>query len=519
MMKFLRSQSQLVLIVIVAVLGLSFFFYGSTGNLLVGGAGGRPTANDFGRIDGQEISAAQLYDAIRDTRLSLMLRGRSQDLQQPGARAGIAEEAWRQLLFLHEADRLHIDISDRQLVEYIQRMPVFQKNGAYDPQQYQAQMSVLESNYHITPDTFERVLKNNLRLEAVSQALFSSIRATAGDVVTQYEKYYGPSQVSLVSFAAKDFLNASQASPAEIEAEYKAHPDDPAYRTKEKRKVDYVLFSLTPDQIKLAPKDRAAAKEALGQKALDFALALQPEPSASGTTAPAPDFLAEAKKEGLNPATSDFFAADATPANVPPSPSFNNAAFALTKDNAVSGVIDMDTAVAVLHLAGIQGSELRPLAEVQADIQKTVQQRKATQAAEDAARKAAQDLQAAVTKGTDFKAAATALNLKVETIPAFVPAKTPSQDERLGTISYLASTLAVGQVSEPVPAADATLVLHLDSRAKADPAGLAEFETRFRQSRDEQLRQYAYVDWANAYNRRTGTHKPPELDQFGSAVD
>ena len=177
-------------------------------------------------------------------------------------------------------------------------------------------------------------------------------------------------------------MDAAQVSPAEIEAAYKAHPENPAFRSKEKRKVDYVLFMLTPDQVKLPEEEKRAAKNELGEKAIQLAMACLPEPSEHGGATPAPpaDFVTEAKKEGLNPATTEFFTSDTPPANVPPSSAFNTAAFDLTKDNTVSKVIDMENGEAVMHLAEIQPSDLLPLDAVKADITKQLKQEKGIQA-------------------------------------------------------------------------------------------------------------------------------------------
>jgi peptidyl-prolyl cis-trans isomerase D len=518
MMKFLRSQSQTVLWVVLGVIALGFLFYGNSGNFLA--TPGTRLSNDFGRIDGEDLSTSQLFNAIRNTRYSIMLGSQAQMLNQPNAGKQVAEEAWRRLLLLHEADRLHINVSDRELIDYIHNSPLFQdeKTHAYSPQVYQTRMTELQNGLHISPDTFENIIRDNLRVDAVNAALFASVRTSARDVSEQYQKYFGPTQVSLVSFDPKSFADASSVTPDEIASEYKAHSDNPAYRTKEKRKVDYVLFPLSPDQAKLPDKEKAAAKQALGEKALDFALAFQPDPSANGGNTPPPlDFATEAKKRGLTPATTDFFTVDTPPANMPPSPSFNNAAFSLTKENPVSKVIDLDNGVAVLHLADAQPSELRPLDEVKADIAKQIQQTKASQAVQSAVQNAAQALKAAVAKGTDFKAAAAALNLKVETIPAFVPMKVEQNDPRLQTIAYVATSLAEGQVSGPVPvqSTNGTLIVHLDGRTKADPAGIAEFEGRFRNYQDQQLRQAASNDWVNWQSKKPGTHRPPDLDQYG----
>jgi len=522
MMKFLRSQSQTVLIVVLAILGFGFLFYGNAGNLLTTSSGARGHG-DYGRIDGTDLSVAELYDAIHNARDTFIIKGHGEDLEQPGARAQIAEEAWRQLLLLHEADRLHVDITNKQMVEFVQNMPAFQnKSGVYDPEQYKKLMAGLQSNYHISPDTFANVLMNNLRIDAVRNALLSSVRASSQEIAAQYEKYYGPAQITVVTFDPKSFSETAKVTPEEVETEYKNHPENPAYRTAEKRKVDYVLFELTPEQAKLPEDDktRAIAKDALGQKALDFAQSLQPDPTAPANTPPA-DFLAGAKKQNLKSGTTDFFTPESSPAGVTPSPAFNSAAFELNKDNPISKVVEMANGVAVLHLVEIQPSNLRPLDEVKPEIVKSLQQTRGMLAQQIAVQSAAQSLKDAVAKGIDFKAAAAALHLKTESLPAFVPVESSEKDMRLRTIAYAATTIPVGGVSEPIPnqADNSVYIVHLDGRTKADPAKLEKFVTQFRDREEQRLRSYVYVDWATWRTKRPGTHKPPELERYAAVAE
>jgi len=528
MMKFLRSQSQTVLVVVLGVIGLGFLFYGNAGNLLT--ASGGHTSNDFGRIDGDDVSFAQLTDAIRTTRESLELSGQAEKLRQQGASKAVAQEAWRQLLVLHEADRLHINVSDKELAEAIKAMPDFQKDGVFSPDLFKMRMTLMQNLLRVpqedgvdaataTQETFAKIIRNQLRINAVTGVLFGNARSSAHDVADQYEKYYGPVTVSYVAFDPKVMAASVQVTPADIEKEYKDNPTNPAYRTKEKRKVDYVLFPLTPEEMKLPADQKAKAMDALGEKATKFALSFLPDPSAAaGSTFTPPDFQAEATKEGLTPMTTDLFAADAAPSNLPPSPAFNSAAFSLTKENAISKVIELENGVAVLHLADIQPSELRPLNEVKADIEKSLRQNQATQTTAVTAKIMAGTLKAAVAKGTDFKTAAAGMKLKVESMPAFVPAKLEGNDPKQQTIAYASTTLKAGQVSEAVPVEsdNSYLVIHIDDRAKADPAGLAQFETRFRQSQDQQIRSVVYADWADWKSKQPGTHRPPDLEAYGS---
>jgi hypothetical protein len=529
MMKFLRSQSQTVLVVILAILGLSFLFYGNVGNILTSSENHGPS--DYGSIDGDSLTGSDLFDAIHDTRYALIMQGRAKDLSQPGIGPMVAEESWRQLLLQREADKLHIDVSNQELVDFIHHYPLFMdpKTGLYSPDIYQNRIAQLQGIFRIPSDSgpdplattravVENVLRQQLRAEAVRKALFSTIRTTAGDVAAAYEKIYGPVTVSVVTFDPKAYAATVTVTPDEIAAEYKDHPQNPAYRTQEKRRIDYVIFPLTPDQTKLPDKDKSAALDALGQKALDFALAFQPDPSLNPEGFTPPDFATEAKKRGLTSTTTDFFTVDAPPTGLPPSPAFNNAAFDLSKDNPVSKVIELSDGVAVLHLAEIQPSDLRPFDEVKDAIKQQILTVKAANAADEASKSTTQALQTALAGGADFKSAASALNLKAETLPAFVPGKVDNNDQRLGMIAYITAGLEVGKISPPLPMQNdnTILLVHLDSRAQADPAGLADFEVNYRESRDNNLRTQVYIDWADWLDKKPGTHKPLDLDQYGS---
>ena len=217
MMRYLRSQSQTVLVVLLAVLGLGFILYGNVGIILT--SSGNRGPSDYGSIGGENLTGSDLFDAVHNERNSLILQGRGQVLNQEGVGPPIAEEAWRQLLVQHEADKLHIDVdvnsnvSKQDLVNYIHQYRLFQdpKTGVFSPEIYQNRLAQLQGLFRIPSDSgtdplatteaaVENVLRQQMRAEAVRKALFSTIRAPAGDVSAAYEKTYGPATVSLVTF-------------------------------------------------------------------------------------------------------------------------------------------------------------------------------------------------------------------------------------------------------------------------------------------------------------------------------
>ena len=531
MMSFLRSQSQTVLALVLLVIAFGFLFYGNAGNILT--FGGARTSNDYGRIDGEDLTVGDVYDAVREERYTLIINGQSAQLQQPGMPAEIARSAWAQLLLEREADRLHIEVGPTEIADFIRKIPTFQdpKTHAFDIEVYNARMKDLQQLLHVTPDAgadpvaatrgiFENIVRDTLRTNAVREALFGSARKSATEVSDEYSRLYGPTTISYVTFDPKAYAAQIHVTPADIETQYKNNPTTPAYRTQEKRKIDYVLFTLTPDQQKLPEDQKQAAKEALGQKALDFVLAFQPDPSAApGTPAPNLDFTAEAQKRSLAPASTDFFAADQPPAGVPPSSAFNQAAFELSKDAPVSKVVELDNGVAVLHLAEIQPSALRPLDEVKAEIEKDLIAKNASQSASTSAQIMSKLIAAQVAKGTAFPAAVAALKLPVQviTVPTFVP-DSVKQDPKLQMLAYQSVQLKNNEVSAPFALSEdgPFAIVHVDNRAAADPAGLAAFDKEFRARQDSQLRGIVEADWVNWKSRQPGTRRPAQLEAYGT---
>ena len=121
-------------------------------------------------------------------------------------------------------------------------------------------------------------------------------------------------------------------------------------------------------------------------------------------------------------------------------------------------------------------------------------------------------------KGGDFKAAAAAQHLAVQTAPTIVPHSAPENSQLLEALAYFSTQLAVGEVSGPIPVetTNSVVILHVDSRAPADPAGLADFEKSFRASQDDQLREAALRDWVTWMDRQPGTRPPPHLEAYGA---
>jgi peptidyl-prolyl cis-trans isomerase D len=528
MMKFLRSQSQTVLVLVLVFIAVGFLFYGNAGNLLSVGMG-RASSNDFGRIDGEDLTIADLYDSVRETRDWFLINGGNPaQLRQAGATTQVARIAWGQLLLQREAERLHINIGNDETLDFISKFPRFQKNGGFDLATYNDQMKELQVMLHVAPedgsdpvkatkDLFEKLVRNQLGAKAAQRALFNSVRTPSQDVDQEYAKRYSPVTVSYVTFDPKMFAGKEPISQADLEKEYQANPTNPAYRTQEKRKVDYVLFMLPPDQQKLPDDQKAVAKDALGQKALTFVLAFQPNPSAdTGTTPPVPGFLAEAQKESLTSGTTDFFAEDQPAPGVPPSSAFNQAAFSLSKDNSISKVVELENGVAVLHLAEIQPSDLRPLAEIKDLVQKDLLAKLTAKSLQDYASFSSKGLQEAVAKGTLFAKAAADAHEQVTTLPAFVPAQA-GNDPKLGMFAEVAYEMKDNAVSAPFELENGQMaVLHVDSRAKPDQAGFADFEKAYRAQADQTLRQGALQDWVTWKSHQTGTRIPPQLDAYGS---
>jgi peptidyl-prolyl cis-trans isomerase D len=309
-----------------------------------------------------------------------------------------------QALIAQEAKRLHITVSSQEVASKIESMPAFQRNGHFSRRLY---LNLLRYN-RVNPVDFEQSTWQDLLYQKVkalvagpasfvtSEELNSllllqnkkwqlsyvkvlarryqdKVKITEADLKTYYdahkELYRQPEKitVSYLLFQPKDYTGQVKVTDQEVTKYYQAHEE--AYRVPERVRGRHILIKLPPNaskkEVEKARKE-ALKIEKLAKSGKDFAK------------------LAEKYSQGPSAKNGGDLGYFARGTMVKP---FEDAVFSMKKGE-ISGPIRTRFGFHIIKVLDIQPAHTKPLAEVKAEIVKTLKLKKARSIALNAADKA-----------------------------------------------------------------------------------------------------------------------------------
>lgn len=493
MITFLSHKLRSLMIVLLAIVGISFIFFG---NWTPSGA----HSNVVGKINGQSITNPTFAAAQTATSLIYTLQtGRVAEQSD-----ALTRQTWSRLLILDAADRAGLGVSEEQAVKYIRSLPLFQnKEGKYDPAVYDLFDRNFLSPRAISVARLIEIVREQLRFEAMVEAVSRTAFVQPANVSKVLDQLYGPAEVAVVRFDLAQLQGQIKPTPEQLQAYYEKNKA--SFQTPEKRQVQYLSFKLTPQQQKLTGKERMDAMQALGQQAFNFAQSLNPD-----TATQPPSFEEGAKAANQTIATSPFVAAEEILLG---DASLTLAAFNLSQTAPVSDVLEVQDGYYVLKLSGVQPAQPLPFAQVQAKVSQEFVKSTAFQQISDKAVKARETLAAKLAGGADWAAALQAAGVTATDLPAFVPAEgAPAKVTNADVVGSSARKLMPGQLSELRPTNDGVLLVYLKKRGPVDEAKRAKFEPLILAQLEEQSRYQVVGDWVLSLSRNKGTQNPRELD-------
>src|SRR5262249_2022697 len=83
----------------------------------------------------------------------------------------------RETVFLKEADKYGVEVTDAEVAQYIQSIPAFQHDGKFDQQTY---IQVLYQVIHTPPDEFEDERRKDIKIQKLQMILASAVKI--GDI-------------------------------------------------------------------------------------------------------------------------------------------------------------------------------------------------------------------------------------------------------------------------------------------------------------------------------------------------
>jgi peptidyl-prolyl cis-trans isomerase D len=458
-----------------------------------------PAGRAAGVVFGKEVSR-EAFEAQRrfvQERLEARFGAASQALQE----AMVTQIAWDRIMLLEEARRRKFRVEDREVVEALRQIPLFQQDGRFAPERYR---QILRAQNQ-SPQAFEERLRADLLVEK----LIGSARAATVVGDEEVRRAYAESRETLAAsfLLVEPSAFADQAAAALTEEELRAAYDARAetFRIPERLTVEYAGrtreelaagLSVTDEEIGAFYQDRQAefatedgaakpleeAREEVRQRLIaerlrrpwtDLALELEED---LGAKRP---FEEIAERRGLARKAVGPFPAGSPWVAGGPEPAVLQAASGLA-DGELSELIETDNGLYVARVTAREASRVPPFEEVRSRLRDQLVEERAREAA----KRRAEELRAALTQrqadGLRFEEAALAEGLQVRTARF-----TRTQPiEPLGVVEAVNAAAFATPPGELTPVLEAPagfVMLRPEERQPADMSGFAEAEAALRQ--------------------------------------
>ena len=492
MITLLRKHHRWLMIVI-AILAIPFCLYFTKTDWSA------QRADHLGTIYGRTVTRvefqrnARLFNLARDLGMMTLL----QDFTAGASSEATAysEFTWNRLILRHEADRLGIRPTSEEVVEFVRTLRPFRNDTAFDINKYNEFTQTALPALGFTEAQIEELASDQLALTRIKDLLGSGVHVAESESKENYEQAYGKLDVAVIRLLHEDFAKEVKINDEDIAKYYEAHKAQ--LKTEEKRKIEFVTFSLNEEEKKLAGKERVDALQKLADRANDFSQALLDKSANFSQVA--------AKFSAPLDATGEFTMAAPDP-KLAIEPQLAQYAFQLTPQEQSSDAIQVKDGFYIMHLAG--KTDARPLTPDEAK-PKVVGDLKNERTRELAATKGAQvanQLRDAMKSGAPVDAAAQQLGLKVERVPPFALVDNPltaalaPKDKvpdapDLPVIKSAVAELSPGEATDFVPTEKGGVVAVVEKREPIDPAlyqqGKMLFDSRYLRGK----RSVVFYEW------------------------
>ncbi len=226
-----HAQSWLIKVALGAIIVVFVFWYGwnyraQRGNRIAVVNGAPIVLEEFRGAYDQIVQAyrKQFGNAL-DEKLMQSLNLRKQALNQLIDRQ----------LFLQEATRLNFRVTDGELLQAIQQVPAFKREGRFHPKLYEW---VLRNN-RMTPEMYEENMRYELLMGKLETFILGSIKVSEGEALEAHKWLKEETSVKYVVFKPSAYNNVEVTSE-EMEAYYSEHKK--AYEIPPQVKIQYLLL-------------------------------------------------------------------------------------------------------------------------------------------------------------------------------------------------------------------------------------------------------------------------------------
>ncbi|MBU2865267.1 SurA N-terminal domain-containing protein [Reinekea forsetii] len=370
--------------IIVGLVVITFVLFGAESIMSIAGNSSPATVN------GQDISEAEYQ---------IMLNTRQQELaQQYGAEAAaqlsnspflrnqVVSNLVNQEIQSQLASNMGFEISEQQILESLGSVEAFQVNGVFDQNTY---LRVLSSSGYTHQTFIAREQKSNA-LSQFQAGVFGSA-FNIDESAQQLAKLDKQKRdVAYKTFVAADFESNVELTDEEIQTYYDENSN--LFMSEEKVKLKYVVLSkesiaeqaiVTDEDLQSAYESYVASVSSSSEREISHILFAEKEDNQAAAQSAldrlnaGEDFSAMAKELSDDPGSAEFGGSLGVLVDGVFVAEFNEAASALTEAGQLSGLVETQYGTHIIRLDSIKSEQAKPFADMKADLEADVRDRKA----------------------------------------------------------------------------------------------------------------------------------------------
>jgi len=237
MLHFIRDRAQgWIAWFIVGLISIPFALWGV--NSYVTG----PSDTVVAEVNGEEITRSELLQAVQRYREQMrqMMGDEFNPEMFDGAeiRYAVIEDLIEQRLIRSASDSLGQRISDRQIAQFIQQTPAFQRDGNFDSEQYQ--MVLARAGF--SPASYEATLRNDLLGQQLVQNVEGSTIVSQVEVERLLKLENQQREIAYGVIKLEDFLSEIEVDETDVRDFYNANQS--SYTAPEQVSLDFLELSL-----------------------------------------------------------------------------------------------------------------------------------------------------------------------------------------------------------------------------------------------------------------------------------
>jgi parvulin-like peptidyl-prolyl isomerase len=253
MFKFLRSQAKVFYWVIAATFILFLFLGGMTGRGCQAPGTKKLQAGVIGTVNGTDISGQQYDYAVRQQRAQMRQQAQNRELNSNQI-ATASQQAWDSLvqaaIFQQAIDEMGITVSDEEVLAVFETSPPPEllaqyrdENGNVDMDRYFADLQ----NPAVDWSQQEAYIRAILPWQKLTETVAADAVVTDEEVREEYSRQTGQAIAEYIAVVFADLEGEFEASEAEINDWYQAHPDD--FQTPAKARCQVITFAKEPSDL------------------------------------------------------------------------------------------------------------------------------------------------------------------------------------------------------------------------------------------------------------------------------